>query len=200
MDDLAGKLELYWEHPSAMVEEMFGIKPDAWQHKVFEAFPHNPTIAMMACSGPGKTFVLAMLGINFLITRQSPKIGAISYNKSNLEAGLWPELNRWYYKSPYLQKTFEIQATEIHARDPSLAENWKLEKRTWAKDANAEQVGEALRGLHAPNVMWLADEMGGAPRQFCQRLKTSSLESQKRRISCSPAIPRRALASSIAPA
>jgi hypothetical protein len=160
VQELASKISLYIDHPSAMVEEMFGATPDAWQHQVFEAFPHNPMIAMQSCTGSGKTMTLAMLGLNVLITRPHPIIGATAINKANLESNLWTELNRWYYKSTYLQKHFEIQATEIHARE--YPDTWKLEKRTWAKDANAEQVGNALRGLHADYVMWLADEMGSA--------------------------------------
>lgn len=161
MDDLVNKIDLYCEHPSAMVEEMFGYTPDGWQHKVYEAFPHNKMLAMQSCTGAGKTHTLAMLAINFLITRFEPKIGVISINKDNLESNLWRELALLYNQQPYLKKCFEMTATSIRARE--RPGTWCIEPRTWAKKANAEEIGETLKGHHAPYVMWVADEMGSAP-------------------------------------
>ena len=50
--------------PYAMVEDLFGVKPDPWQRDALEAFPHSPRMAMKACAGPGKTALLAWLGWN----------------------------------------------------------------------------------------------------------------------------------------
>src|SRR5271165_547093 len=38
-----------------------------------------------------------------------------------------------------------------------------LEARAWAKDADADAIGNALAGLHAKYVMWLGDEAGDYP-------------------------------------
>src|SRR5271166_6446341 len=53
--------------PHAMVEDLFGVKPDPWQREALEAFPHAPRMAMKACAGPGKTALLAWIGWNFLL-------------------------------------------------------------------------------------------------------------------------------------
>lgn len=149
------------EHPAAFVEERFKVKPDIWQAEVLEAFPHNPRIAMKACAGPGKTAVLAWLGWNFMLTRPSPMVGATSVNGDNLRSGLWPELARWRSVDPMLQQLFEQTKTTIFNRQSP--ETWKMEARTWAKDADPNQIGSALRGIHASHVMWLLDESGAYP-------------------------------------
>lgn len=159
---LAGSnLKLWREHPAKMVWDLWQTKPDAWQEEVLEAFPHNPRIAMRACTGPGKTAVLTWLGINFMLTRPHPIIGAASVNGANLKTGLWTELARWRDRSPLLKQMFDQTSTSFFNR--GAPDTWKIEARTWAKDADANNVGNALRGLHADFVMWLLDETGDYP-------------------------------------
>ena len=162
--DLSLDTLIAWKRkPYAMVEDLFGVKPDPWQLEAFEAFPHAPRMAMKSCAGPGKTALLAWLGWNFLLTRPHPMIGATSVNAANLRANLWTELARWYAapRAGILRALFTMTKTEIFANDHP--QTWRLEARTWAQDANAEQIGNALAGLHAKFVMWLSDEFGAYP-------------------------------------
>jgi phage terminase large subunit len=135
LDQSLDTLIAWKRKPHAMVEDLFGAKPDPWQREALEAFPHSPRMAMKACAGPGKTALLAWLGWNFLLTRPHAMIGATSVNAANLRANLWTD----------------------------HPQTWRLEARTWAQDANAEQIGNALAGLHAKYVMWLLDESGAYP-------------------------------------
>lgn len=147
--------------PVAMVRELFGVEPDAWQIEALDAFPISRRLAFKACKGPGKTAVLAWLGWNFILTRPHPMIGVTSISGDNLKSNLWTELARWRNKSPLLQHLFEQTKTEIFAREHP--KTWKMEARTWAKDADANQIGNALAGVHAAYVMWLLDESGDYP-------------------------------------
>ncbi len=149
------------EHPAQMVRELFKVEPDAWQEEALEKFPHKLRIAMKSCRGPGKTATLAWIGWNFLLTRPHPIIGATSSSGDNLKANLWTELARWREQTPILKAAFEMTKTEIFARDHP--KTWKMEARTWAKDADQVQIGSALAGLHAQYVMWLLDESGDHP-------------------------------------
>ena len=149
------------EHPAAMVRELFDVEPDAWQEEVLERFPTCPRMAMKACTGPGKTAVLAWLGWNFMVTRPHPRVGATSISGDNLKANLWTELACWRAKSPLLEALFEQTGKQIVSKEHP--ETWKIEARTWAKDATPDEIGKALRGLHAPYVMWLLDETGDYP-------------------------------------
>jgi phage terminase large subunit len=161
MIDIGSKLAEWRDHPAQMCEDVFGIVPDPWQAEVLEAFPTSPRIAMMACTGPGKTLVLGVLGWNYLLTRPHPHVAVTSISGDNLKSGLWTELARLGNRSPLLGRIFEQQKTMIFAKEHPGT--WKLEARSWAKDANPEQIGAALRGVHAEYVMWLLDETGDYP-------------------------------------
>jgi phage terminase large subunit len=163
LDQSLDTLIAWKRKPHAMVEDLFGVKPDPWQREALEAFPHSPRMAMKACAGPGKTALLAWLGWNFLLTRPHAMIGATSVNAANLRANLWTELARWHAapRAGMLRALFTMTKTEIFANDHP--QTWRLEARTWAQDANAEQIGNALAGLHAKYVMWLLDESGAYP-------------------------------------
>ena len=124
-------------------------------------FPTLPRMCMKACTGPGKTAVLAWIGWNFALTRLHPMIGVTLISSDNLKANLWTELARWHARSDILQSMFEQTKTLIyHKQHPKT---WQIQARSWAKDADEMQIGNALRGLHADYAMWLADETGDYP-------------------------------------
>jgi hypothetical protein len=93
-------------------------------------------------------------------------VGATSVNAANLRANLWTELARWYAapRAAILRANFTMTKTEIFAKDHP--QTWRLETRAWAQDANAEQIGNALAGLHAKYVMWLLDATIEIERRF----------------------------------
>lgn len=107
------------------------------------------------------TAVLAWLGWNFMLTRPHPMVGCTSISGDNLKTALWTEFARWRAKSPLLMEMFEQTKSEIFAKE--APRTWRMEARTWAKDADASQIGNALAGIHAQHVMWLLDETGDYP-------------------------------------
>ena len=141
----AANLKRWREHPSQMVQDLFQVRPDPQQEEALEKFPHSRRLCMKACTGSGKTATLAWIGWNFMLTRPDPMVGATSINGDNLKAGLWTELARWRNKSEILNRMFDQTKTTIYARDKP--ETWKLEARTWAKDADPNQIGNALLGV-----------------------------------------------------
>lgn len=159
--DLASAIRRWKEHPAQMVRELFKVEPDAWQLEALELFPHTPRLAMKACAGPGKTACLAWLGWNFMLTRPHPMVGCTSISGANLKAGLWTELARWRNVQPLLVRMFEQTDQRIFARE--APQTWRMEARTWPRDADATQIGNALAGVHAKYVMWLLDETGDYP-------------------------------------
>lgn len=159
---IVARLKRWREHPLQMVREEFKVEPDAWQAEALEAFPHNPRLAMKACKGPGKTAVLAWLGLNFLGTRSHPRIGATSITEGNLNANLWPELAKWMGVSPFFTEQFTWTKTAIVHKQHW--KTWWMQARGWPKQADPEQQSTALAGLHADFVMWILDESGGMPQ------------------------------------
>lgn len=160
--NLAASVIRKWrDDPVVMVRDLFGVEPDAWQQDFLRAFPHNPRLAAKACKGPGKTSCLAWIGWNFMLTRPHPMVGCTSITGDNLKANLWTELARWRDRSELLKNTFDMTKTEVVARDHP--KTWKMEARSWARDADPTQIGNTLAGVHADYVLWLGDEAGDYP-------------------------------------
>lgn len=157
----ADNIRRWRESPLSMVRELFQVEPDLWQQDALEAFPNSPRLAMKACVGPGKTAVMAWLGWNFMLTRPHPIAGCTSTTAANLKTALWTELARWRERSPLIKQTFEQTKSEIFNRQHP--QTWKMEARTWPKDADPDQIGSSLAGIHAEYVAWFLDETGDYP-------------------------------------
>jgi len=154
---------LRWKaDPIAMVREEFKVEPYPWQAEALAAFPKTNRLALKACKGPGKTALLAWVGLNFLATRPNPRIGATSITEGNLNANLWPEFAKWMQRSTFFTEAFAWSKTTIVSR--KHPGTWWIQARTWPKKANADQQSEALAGLHEDYAMWLLDEIGGYPQ------------------------------------
>ena len=157
------------EKPEVMVHERFGVDPDPWQLQVLQAFaskdPDKIRISMQACAGPGKTAALAWCAWNFLLCYgdrgEHPKAAAISITRENLDDNLWAELAKWQSRCEILSRAFTWTKTRIFANDH--AETWFMSARSFAKAANAEEIGRALSGLHSKYVLYIIDESGDIP-------------------------------------
>jgi phage terminase large subunit len=169
---LRGKL-LRWRHyPIEMVREEFGVEPDPWQAQALTAFARDARetrIALKACKGPGKTALLAWLGLNFLMTRPNPKIGATSITEGNLDMNLWPEFSKWGTKSAACRSMLTFGKSRIFVTGED--ELSFIAKRTWPKTGDPESQSNALAGLHGDYVMWLCDESGGYPQSLMVTLE-----------------------------
>lgn len=151
------------ERPDIFVRENFpSAKPDPWQDKILQQFPHEPMIAMQACKGPGKTTVLAWLGWNFLATRDEPNIAATSISGDNLRDGLWKEMAKWQRESPLLTQLFQWTTTRIFYK--ARPQTWFMSARTWPKTGDSKAQADTLAGLHADYILFLIDEGGGIPQ------------------------------------
>lgn len=177
MQAAVSQIRKWREQPSQMVRDLFNVEPDIWQAEALDSYPTVQRMAMKACAGPGKTATLAWIALNFLLTRPHPMIGVTSITGDNLKANLWTELARWRDRSELLKSAFNMTKTQIFARDHP--ETWKIEARTWARDADDHAIGNALRGLHSRYIMWLLDESGNYPNAImpvCENIFSGSPE------------------------
>lgn len=134
---------------------------DGWQTDVFQVFPSVNRIAMKASKGPGKTFTLAGLILNFMATRENSIVIATSITGDNLRDGLWTELARWIAGDECLNAMFEWSAERIVCREsPST---WWASARSWPKSASSQQQADALAGPRADYALYVLDEVGGIP-------------------------------------
>lgn len=157
----------FWrKNVTQFCRDMFGVEPDRWQKRAFEAFagddPKQFRISMQACAGPGKTFVLAVCIWNFLLCYAEPgyhPVGAaMSCDSDNLRDGLWKELNVLMQRSDVLKQQFVFTTEKIYAK--GFKDSWFMSARTFPKTANPEEKARALSGLHGKYILYVIDESG----------------------------------------
>lgn len=160
----------YWrDNPLAFADEELKFKPDLWQEEFLRKLPsqdpNEKRVSLQACTGPGKTAVLAVANLHFIGTRGRkglhPRGYCTSITEDNLRGNLWPELSVWQNRSEYLKRAFRWTATRFSSVDHP--ETWFLEARNWPKRADPKQQGRTLSGLHAPYVQVTIDESGDVP-------------------------------------
>lgn len=148
--------------PVQFVREVLQAEPDSWQEETLNAAGAGHfRIALKASKGVGKSTGLAWLIWWFLTTRLHPKVVATSITGDNLSDGLWAELSKWQQKSRLLRALFEWTASRItNKQNP---ETWWASARSWPKGGDSGQQADTLAGVHADNVMFVLDEVGGIP-------------------------------------
>lgn len=169
MMDAAAKIRQWREDPALFVTDNFGVVPDEWQRDALPAIGGAPNprrrLAMKACTGPGKSAVLAWIGWHrltcFAAAGEHPKGAALSVTAANLKDNLWAEMSKWQARSPFLSSVFKWTHERIYAIDHP--ETWFLSARSFAKDADEEAIGRALSGLHSQFPFILLDETGDMP-------------------------------------
>jgi hypothetical protein len=156
--------------PVAFVRDNFNVTPDDWQYDALMALTETGTsrrrLVMKACTGPGKSTVLAWAGwwrlSCFAEPNEHPKGAALSgEGRDNLRDNLWSELAKWQNRSAYLKSAFTWTKELIYANDHY--ETWFLSARSYAKDADLEAIGQSLSGLHSLFPFLLLDETGKMP-------------------------------------
>lgn len=166
----ARNVKRWRENPAQFVHEVFQVDLDPWQLDALSALggPPNPRrrLSMKACTGPGKSAVLAWIGwlrlLCFADRGEHPKGAALSgEGRDNLRDNLWAELAKWQGRSELLKTAFTWTKERIYANDHS--ETWFLSARSYAKDATPEAIGQSLSGLHSRYPFLLLDETGGMP-------------------------------------
>jgi len=155
--------------PARFVTEVFKVELDEWQRDALSYlggdYNNSRRLCLRACTGPGKSAVLAWIGwhrlVCFAAKGEHPKGAALSITADNLKDNLWSELAKWQSRSEFLKSAFTWTKEKIYANDHP--ETWFLSSRSFAKDANAEAIGRALSGLHSKFPFVLLDETGDMP-------------------------------------
>jgi phage terminase large subunit len=163
------RIQEWRQDPVKFVSEAFGVTPDEWQVDALRSlggdYKQVRRLCMKACTGPGKSAVLAWIGWHrlscFAAQGEHPKGAALSITADNLKDNLWAELSKWQARSEFLSRAFTWTKEKIYANDHP--ETWFLSARSFARDANVEAIGRALSGLHSQFPFILLDETGEMP-------------------------------------
>ena len=134
-------------------EAVLGITPEDWQADIWRALDAGETrISIRSGNGAGKTMFCAVTSIHYLLFRNDVKIPITAPAASQLRDGLIPECNKWIKTLPdFLRIRLHSTQDRIVRRDDPMA-NF-ISFRTARKE-----TPEALAGIHANNIMAIADE------------------------------------------
>lgn len=170
------RIKAWRDNPCQFVSEVFGVTLDAWQEETLRLLggTANPRrrVAMKACTGPGKSAVLAWAGWHRLLCfagkGEHPKGAALSgEGRDNLRDNLWSELSKWQARSELLKRAFTWTKERVFANDHQ--ETWFLSARAYPKDADSDSIGRSLSGLHSEYPFILLDETGDMPPAVGQK-------------------------------
>ncbi len=109
-------------------------------------------ISVAAGRGIGKSSVMAMILLWFLMCYKDAQIPCTAPSAQHMYDVLWKEVAKWHSKlPPNFKEKVEVESSYIRMKDSPL---------TWyARAATArKERPEALSGVHSDNVMLMADE------------------------------------------
>lgn len=171
------KIKTWRQDPCKFVWDLFGATPDKWQEEALQSLggsEFNPRrrVGMKACTGPGKSTVLAWAGWHRLVCfgerGEHPKGAALSgEGRDNLRDNLWAELSKWQQRSEFLKTSFKWNVERVYANDHK--ETWFLSARSYPKEADPETIGRSMSGLHSKFPFLLLDETGDMPVSVGQK-------------------------------
>jgi|SRR5215471_394314 len=148
----------YAKDPVLFVQEMFGENPDEWQASVLNAIASGVRrIAVRSGHGVGKSTCASWAMIWYILTRIPVKIVVTSQSAPQLWDALFAELKTWISRlPPDVKMMLKVGAERVeHIAAPDEA---FISART-----SRPENPEALAGVHAENVMLVADEASGIP-------------------------------------
>lgn len=166
----ASQIKTWRENPAQFVLDNFKVTPDQWQLDTLSllggGFKSRRRVMQKACTGPGKSAVLAWAGWHrlscFAGPGEYPKGVALSgEGRDNLRDNLWAELSKWQDRSEFLKAAFTWNKGQISSNE--RPDTWFLSARSYAKDADPEAIGRSLSGLHSNFPFVLLDETGDMP-------------------------------------
>lgn len=131
---------------------------EQWQREVLQALDGGETrLSIRSGHGVGKTTLAALVSLHMLLFTRDTKIVVTSPSSSQLKDGLIPETKLWISRLLFdLADLITLQTNRIClVEDP---DNNFISYRT-ARIENPE----ALQGIHATNVLVIADEASGVP-------------------------------------
>lgn len=139
-------------------EVVLGVVLEDWQYDVLLALDEGETrISIRSGNGAGKTCLLAIIILHYIIFRNDVKVPVTAPSSGQLQDGLIPETRKWMKCLPdFLRCQIETTKDRIYRVD-SPDENF-VSFRTARKENP-----EVLQGIHAKFVMCVVDEASGVP-------------------------------------
>lgn len=151
-------VERYYDEPVLFVREVLGQEPDDWQAEFLTAVATGKRkISVRSGHGVGKSTAASWAAIWYVCTRYTCKVIITAPTSAQLFDALFAELKAQMRKLPeWAYELFEVKTDRIELK--AAPQEVFISART----SRAEQP-EAMQGVHADNVLLIADEASGIP-------------------------------------
>ena len=147
-----------WQRDHVLgIESLFGVRLTDQQRQLVElADDQKARVAVASCTGSGKTAVLSMLTLLYLMVLPDCRILVTSPSFQQLNRVFHSELKKWFRRMPpQFQEFYEVTRETIRYTNTE-----KYEQFASLVTASVENK-EALQGGHAENYVIFADEASG---------------------------------------
>lgn len=151
-------IELASEDHVFGIETLFDVQLTNQQKQLVNYAAHQTArVAVASCTGSGKTAVLSMLTLLYLMVLPDCRILITAPSSNHLERVFRSEIDKWYKKLPeQIQNRFDLTQRKVEYKTSKYTHFASL------VTASVEQR-EALAGGHSENYVILADEASGIP-------------------------------------
>ena len=151
-------LKKYRDDPVGFVRDILRTKPDPWQIEFLKAISSgNRRISVRSGHGVGKSTAASWAMLHYFLTRYPVKVVVTAPTSAQLFDAMFAELKRWVNELPEVLKVLiEVKADRIELK--AAASEAFISART-----SRAETPEALQGIHADNVLLVADEASGIP-------------------------------------
>jgi len=152
--------------------DLVDYNPYSWQMQEWGRLSRhlqNPltryqTYRLIISSGNGaaKTAFGCMTMLMLMYTQQL-RARMTANTDPQMKSVIWPEYDIWFRRARFVDEFFEKFGTSIKAKNPQLAETWRIDTVTWSEEAPA-----SISGLHNKGkaVMYLFEEAPGIPAKI----------------------------------
>jgi phage terminase large subunit len=145
---------------------VLGIELEQWQLDVLSALDRGETrISIRSGNGAGKTCLVAVIVLHYILFRNDVKIPVTAPASSQLKDGLIPECAKWMRVLPDFLKN-QLDMTQDRIVRVDSPNNNFISFRTARKE-----TPEALAGIHATFVMCCVDEASAVVEQVYEAAK-----------------------------
>jgi phage terminase large subunit len=138
--------------PAWFCDKMLGADLWAMQREIAMSVLKNRYTSVVACHGPGKTFLAGQLSLQFLYANKPSKVITTAPTARQVYSLLWSEIRTAHGRGSKLRPLGgECLKTRLE-----LASNWYAEGFS-----TSEYDTERVQGYHSPNILVIVDEASG---------------------------------------
>lgn len=131
-------------------EDFLDLQLSAKQKSILRTIATNQRTLIWGGNGPGKSFVIAVLKIGFLLTNPDSIVLGTSGSYQQYEDTMWKPLDKMFSAA---KETYGLPGRVLGGNQPAL----RIDKEWYAKIVSPKDPGE-LEGRHGPDVLIVIDE------------------------------------------